>query len=277
MTNGSQYFPHEYAATNDPKIQALIGEYGAAGYGIYWRIVEMLHSANSHTLPLKKYIYLAIAKQMLTNAEQIEAMLTACINDYELINSDGVNFWIDRVLRNIETRQEISVKRREAGRLGAEKRKELAIAKQNQANKRKRKKRKDINTEIPTQINGFKKIPHLSDFYSQQIHVADLYEKENPSAEPDVKEYKKFIAYLYDYTNIDKVDPAGLPLCRPRKTLLEIRDQLRFIDFVKQSRKAKEIGVNIYEKIDAMENSPTVRGRLDFDKTMTNWLKPFKK
>lgn len=277
MGNGSQYFPHEYAATNDPKIQALIGEYGAAGYGIYWRIVEMLHSANTHILPLKKYIYLAIAKQMLTNAEQIEAMLTACINDYELINSDGVNFWIDRVLRNIETRQEISVKRREAGRLGAEKRRELAIAKQNQANKRKRKKRKDINTEIPTQINGFKKIPHLSDFYSQQIHVADLYEKENPSAEPDVKEYKKFIAYLYDYTNIDKVDPAGLPLCRPRKTLLEIRDQLRFIDFVKQSRKAKEIGVNIYEKIDAMENSPTVRGRLDFDKTMTNWLKPFKK
>lgn len=137
MTNGSQYFPHEYAATNDPKIQALIGEYGAAGYGIYWRIVEMLHSANTHTLPLKKYIYLAIAKQMLTNAEQIEAMLTACINDYELINSDGVNFWIDRVLRNIETRQEISVKRREAGRLGAEKRKELANAKQNQANKRK--------------------------------------------------------------------------------------------------------------------------------------------
>ena len=275
MGNGSQYFPHEYAATNDPKIQALIGEYGAAGYGIYWRIVEMLHSANTHTLPLKKYIYLAIAKQMLTNVEQIEAMLTACINDYELINSDGVNFWIDRVLRNIETRHEISVKRREAGRLGAEKRKELAIAKQNQANKIKGKKIKDI--EIPTQINGFKKIPHLSDFYSQQIHVAELYEKENPEAESDVKEYKKFIEYLYDYSNIDKVDPAGLTLCRPRKNLLEIRDQLRFIDFAKQIRRAKEIGVNVYDKLEAMENSPNVKGRLDFDRTMTTWLKPFSK
>ena len=277
MSKEAFYFPHDYEAIGDPKLQALVGEFGAVGYGVFWRIIEMLHSDQEHKLPLKQYIYIAIAKQMLTNAEQIEAMLTACINDYELINSDGVNFWIDRVLRNIETRQEISVKRREAGRLGAEKRKELANAKQNQANKRKEKKRKDINTEIPTQINGFKKIPHLSDFYSQQIHVADLYEKENPSAEPDVKEYKKFIAYLYDYSNIDKVDPAGLTLCRPRKNLLKIRDQLRFIDFAKQIRRAKEIGVNVYDKLEAMENSPNVKGRLDFDRTMTTWLKPFAK
>ena len=107
-----------------------MGEHGAAGYGIYWRIIEMLHSDDDHILPLKKYIYLAIAKQMLTDAKQIEAIINDCINTYELIVSDGEIFWSERVLRNIETRDGISKKRAEAGKLGAERRKQLADAKQ---------------------------------------------------------------------------------------------------------------------------------------------------
>lgn len=132
------YFSHDYEPTSDPKIQALLGEHGAVGYGIYWRIIEMLHSDCNHKLPFKKYLFLAIAKQMLTSAEQIEAIIQQSINVYELFNSDAEYFWSNRVLRNFERRAELSEKRSVAGKAGA-------IAKQNQANTSKGKKRKGKN------------------------------------------------------------------------------------------------------------------------------------
>ena len=70
MTKESYYFPHDYEPTGDPKIQALIGEYGATGYGIFWRVVEMLHSNAEHKLPFKNYIFLAIAKQNQANTSK---------------------------------------------------------------------------------------------------------------------------------------------------------------------------------------------------------------
>jgi len=33
------YFSHDFEPTSDPKIQALISEYGGLGYGIWWRII----------------------------------------------------------------------------------------------------------------------------------------------------------------------------------------------------------------------------------------------
>jgi len=138
----SYYFPHDYDPTGDPKIQALIGEYGAVGYGIFWRIVEMLHSDTDHKLPLKQYIFIAIAKQMLTSAEQTEAIIKYCINVSELFSTDELYFWSNRVNSNFDKRAEISIKRSIAGKAGA-------IAKQNLANASKGKKRKEeesINT-----------------------------------------------------------------------------------------------------------------------------------
>ena len=45
MVKGKEtfYFQHDYEPTSDPKMQALVGEYGAAGYGVSWSIIEMLH------------------------------------------------------------------------------------------------------------------------------------------------------------------------------------------------------------------------------------------
>ena len=38
-----EWFPHDYNATRDVKIMRLIREGGAAYYGMYWHVVEMLH------------------------------------------------------------------------------------------------------------------------------------------------------------------------------------------------------------------------------------------
>lgn len=118
------YFPHEYHASNDPKLQALIGEFGGLGYGIYWRLVEMLHADDNHILPLKTYLYEALAKQMLTEPSTVEAVVKQCIAKFDLLNSDDTCFWSERVFRNFEKREEISKQKSEAGKLGALARKE---------------------------------------------------------------------------------------------------------------------------------------------------------
>ena len=97
-----EYFSHDYNTTLDPKIIALLGDYGAIGYGIYWRIVEMLHSENEHKLPLKEYIYKAIAKQMLTSVEQISTIINDCINVYELFIKEDDYFYSQRVNKNLK-------------------------------------------------------------------------------------------------------------------------------------------------------------------------------
>ena len=139
MPKDTFYFSHDYDPTGDPKIQAMIGEYGAAGYGLFWRIVEMLHAEENHQLPKKEYLFLAIAKQMLTNAEQVVKFIEDCTNRFELFISDGDHFWSNRVYQNIDKKNSISVKRSMAGKEGAIAKQVQAIAKQNEAKERKEK------------------------------------------------------------------------------------------------------------------------------------------
>lgn len=125
------YFSHDYNPTSDPKMLAFVGEFGAIGYGVYWRIVEMLHESKEHVLPLKKYIYSAIAKQMLIDVEQVLNVVEGCINDYELFETDDEYFWCNRVLRNVEKRIELIAKKVKAGEASAKKRQEKKEAEEN--------------------------------------------------------------------------------------------------------------------------------------------------
>lgn len=124
MVKDTFWFKHDYDPTGDPKMQAMLGVHGAVGYGIYWRIAEMLHSDSNHKLPLKKYVFMALAKQMQTSVEQISTFINECINDFELYSSDDGYFWSNRVFKNIQNRQDISDKRAAAGKASAEKRKQ---------------------------------------------------------------------------------------------------------------------------------------------------------
>lgn len=150
------YFQHDYNPTADPKMQALIGEFGAIGYGIYWRLVEMMHESETHKIEHKKYVNIAIAKQMLTSVEQVCLIIENCINSYELFESDGECFWSERVLRNINKRSEISEKRSIAGKISSERRKQnstsveqvLTSVQQNPTKERKGKEKKEKEISI---------------------------------------------------------------------------------------------------------------------------------
>lgn len=194
------YFSHDYEPTSDPKIQALLGEFGAVGYGIYWRIIEMLHSDSSHKLPFKKYLFLAIAKQMLTSAEQIEAIIQQSINVFELLNSDAEYFWSNRVLRNFERRAELSEKRSVAGRAGA-------IAKQNLAKLSKGKERK--GKKIKRNIVKKKFIPPDIDEV-RTYFIANGYR-------PEVAEK----AFMY-YNSANWHDSKGSPVLNWKQKMIQV-------------------------------------------------------
>jgi hypothetical protein len=150
-TKESYYFAHDYEPTSDPKIAALIAEYGAEGYGIYWRIIEMLHSNPEHKIPKKKYIFIALAKQLITNDNKIELVINYATEVCELFLEDSEFIISKRVLRNFEKREEISEKRSTAGKAGMQSRwasnnnaitkENVVITKNNKHNKGKEKER----------------------------------------------------------------------------------------------------------------------------------------
>jgi hypothetical protein len=118
------YFSHDYNTAIDPKITCLLSDHGGMGYGIFWRIVEILHQEKKHVLPLEDYIYSAMAKQMLTTPEKVKEIIADCLEKYKLFVSDGENLWSNRALKNIEELdekyQKIHDVRSQAGKIGNE-------------------------------------------------------------------------------------------------------------------------------------------------------------
>ena len=118
MKKDTYYFSHDYNARNDIKTQALLVEHGAAGYGVYWVIVEMLHEETNRKLLLNNLSFVVIARQASTSVEQVKAIVECCL-EYELFIEEDGYFFSQRVLVNIDKRMQISEQRAEAGRRSA--------------------------------------------------------------------------------------------------------------------------------------------------------------
>ena len=232
------YFQHDYNPTSDPKVQALIGECGAVGYGIYWRIVEMLHEDELHKLQCKKYIYLALAKQMLTSVEQVEAIIKNCIDTYELFKTDGDFFWSERVMRNIDKRTELSNKRSKAGKMSAEMRKNSTCVEQ-----------------LPTSVEQ----NPTKERKGKEIKGKENKEEENIRSEQKVPS-----------TNTP-FEKFNLWLKKEAPNVLKIKNQITEAQFdkLKQTYNSKQI-MDIVLNLDNFKDAP--KKYTNVNRTVTNWL-----
>lgn len=140
----SYYFSHDVTASSDPKIVAMISEYGMIAYAWWWIILEKLASYEDYKLPLKRYTFLALdnelgveSKENLTCVEHVfkqnehvfeqNELCSMCsflfvnslISDYELLACDDEYFWSPSLTRRLEFRkvknEELREKRRLAG------------------------------------------------------------------------------------------------------------------------------------------------------------------
>lgn len=109
------WFKHDYDASSDPKLSALESKYGLAGIGLFWIVIEMLHCAPDHKLPLEEYLYISISDDSFLAAEIISFAINTC----KLFTADGKFFWSERVIDNITELESTSSKRAEAGKKGA--------------------------------------------------------------------------------------------------------------------------------------------------------------
>lgn len=117
MAKDTFWFSHDYNARNDRKIAALVREYKAAGYGIYWCTAEMLHEENGK-LEFDELTFISIAKDLNEEPEFIKEVLQQCISKYKLFTVVDNNLTASRVIKNLETKEENRETKANSGRLG---------------------------------------------------------------------------------------------------------------------------------------------------------------
>lgn len=99
------YFQHDYNARNDPKLQDVLIEHGAAGLGVFWCIVEQLYEQDG-ILPLKSCKSIAFALHV--DCKMVESI----VQDFGLFKNDGEKFWSNSVNARLNKRKTVSEKRK---------------------------------------------------------------------------------------------------------------------------------------------------------------------
>jgi len=173
MKKDTFYFSHDYSTTSDPKIQAFLSMFGASGYGVFWRIIEMLHEDQQKKLPLKKYIYTAIGFQLKVDPVEVEKMIHCLIDDCEILKSDDDCFYSERVLNNMEKRKSVIEKRSMAGKRSAEKRALLSSGVQQKSTSVEQKPTKEIkeNKSKSNKIEFDKLLVFFNDTFGKKCRV----------------------------------------------------------------------------------------------------------
>lgn len=216
----SYYFSHDVTASSDPKIVAMISEYGMIAYAWWWIILEKLASYEDYKLPLKRYTFLALDnelgvknKENLTCVEHVfkqnehvfeqNELCSMCsflfvnslISDYELLACDDEYFWSPSLTRRLEFRkvknEELREKRRLAGIKSGEARRknEQKGTRVEQNELIKEKKRKENNIERDTRAREDEN--PLSMFDDDEVKnkpIYELYMKSIGDISPVIKE-----------------------------------------------------------------------------------------
>jgi hypothetical protein len=74
------HFFHDVTARNDAKIKALFDEYGVAGYGLFWVIVEILCQCENYQLDLEnETVIRGVARTAENNKEYVVNYLEFCV------------------------------------------------------------------------------------------------------------------------------------------------------------------------------------------------------
>jgi hypothetical protein len=111
----NNYFPHDSNARNDERIIRLRMKHGAAGYGVYFMILERMRDAADY-MCAKDYDMIAF------DLRESSELIRSVVEDFGLFVMEDDNFYSESFLRRMREKDEAASKRREAGRKGLAKR-----------------------------------------------------------------------------------------------------------------------------------------------------------
>ena len=89
------YFSHDIAARNDPKIMRLMRRHGGEGYGIFWVILEILATENENKLHLSDIDVIA---NLCGVSEEI---VNSIIRDFGLFIIEGDYFYSESLRKRL--------------------------------------------------------------------------------------------------------------------------------------------------------------------------------
>lgn len=112
------YFPHDYHARHDPKIKAMINDYGIEGYGMYWSIIEILYEQRDNKLEKFPKLFLGLATELCVSPDRVEKFIMSLIQEYRLLSENEGYIWSDAVLRRMEAREDKRLMKVRAGKMG---------------------------------------------------------------------------------------------------------------------------------------------------------------
>ncbi len=114
------YFSHDCNARRDPKIIALRSVYGAEGYGWWWILLEILREQEDYRIDItKKFAYSSLATEMGITRDRCQEFIESCLNEFELLQGDGVFIWSESMCRRMEKFEEKRKRMSERGKKGA--------------------------------------------------------------------------------------------------------------------------------------------------------------
>src|SRR4051812_33460722 len=103
MKKESHWFSHDSNASADPKLVALTSQYGMAGYGRWWRLLELLRAEDQYKYSITtKFAYSVLAKEFMCNVEEAKQFIADCIEEYQLVATDGAYIWSESLLSRMQ-------------------------------------------------------------------------------------------------------------------------------------------------------------------------------
>ena len=117
------YFSHDSNARNDERIIRLRMKHGAAGYGVFFMLLELLRNAKGYMCATD---YKAISYELSVDA----ALVRAVVEDFNLFlfTNDHSFFFSSSLLQNMKRKDEVSRARSAAGKRGGRPRKQFPTA-----------------------------------------------------------------------------------------------------------------------------------------------------
>lgn len=103
----SEYINHKISNRSEYVFRKLIERKGAAAYGVYWYVLEELYESDGRML------FEEI--ESISNALCVRKdFVVSVIKSFSLFQYDSDSFWSDEVIEQIEKRQKLKEKRKEA-------------------------------------------------------------------------------------------------------------------------------------------------------------------
>lgn len=118
MSKDAYYIKHDCNSRRDIKIMAMLAEWGMAGYGMYWTLVEIMREQAEYKLQKSKFLYKVLAKDMMCQEVDSERFVKNCIEDFELLEEDETYIYSPSLIRRMQKLDDIRASRSAAGKKG---------------------------------------------------------------------------------------------------------------------------------------------------------------